>query len=34
MRDNRNAWRVRWVHLRERDYLCDISVDGKIILKN
>jgi len=21
-------------HLRERDYLCDISVDGRVILKN
>jgi hypothetical protein len=24
----------RCVHLRERVYLCDISVDGRIILKN
>jgi hypothetical protein len=33
MGENRNPYRVWWEHLKERDFLQDIAIDGRIILK-
>jgi len=33
MGENRNAYRVWWEHLKERNYLEDIGIDGRIIHK-
>jgi hypothetical protein len=33
MGDRRDAYRVSWGYLRERDHLEDLGVDGRVIVK-